>query len=322
MHPAIWIALGLVALVAGAELVVRYGSLLARQLGVPPIIVGLTIVSIGTSAPELAVGIDAMVHDAGSLALGNIAGTNTLNLLLILGLSAMLRPLALGPQTLRLDLVAMVASSLIVVALSLDQELSTGDGVALIMLAVVYTLFLVHFVRRERAVAELVPETTQPATDVGGRRVVIGQAALLLAGMAVIVIGAEWLVGGAVSLGESLGVPEALIGLTIVAIGTSAPELATTIISTLRGDRDIAVGNLIGSSIYNLTFVLGTALLFGPPAVEVDRQLLAVDLPIMALAALACIPIFVSGARIRRREGTLFVTAYAFYLTSLIVVRA
>lgn len=320
MHPAVWFVVGLVTVLAGAELVVRHGSRLAARLGVPPIVVGLTIVSVGTSAPELAVSIDAVVRDAGELALGNITGTNTVNLLLILGLTAMLRPVALGPQTLRLDLVAMVASSLVLLALALDGELTTADGVALLVLAVVYTVVLIGYVRRESAGSVVVPGPKLAVAE-GGRRAAATHVGLLLAGIAVIVVGAEWLVDGAVSLGRSLGVSEALIGLTVVAVGTSAPELATTIVSTVRGDRDIAVGNLIGSSTYNLTFVLGTSLLFGPPALGVDRQILTVDLPVMVAATLACVPVFLTGSRVRRREGALFVAAYAVYLAYLVVVR-
>ncbi|WP_194395706.1 calcium/sodium antiporter [Microbacterium atlanticum] len=325
---AAWLGVlvGLVALIIGAELVVRYGARLARRLGVPPIVVGLTIVSLGTSAPELAVGIDAVMRGVGSLAVGNIVGTNIVNLLLILGLSALLRPIAFGMQTLRLDLPAMAAASILLLILTLTGaasdtgSLSRVDGVALLMLAVIYTVALVRATRREsvsvqREFAEEYPSTRR------GPLATLGQAGLLLVGIAVIVLGASWLVDGAVELAEALGVSDAIIALTIVAVGTSAPELATTIVSTIRGDRDIAIGNLIGSSTYNLTAILGASLLFADQPLPLDPDLVFVDLPIMTLVALVCIPVFLTGRRVTRVEGGFFVAAYVCYLAYLLIAR-
>ena len=322
MAPLLLIALGLVALVAGAELVVRYGAKLARRMGVPPIIVGLTIVSIGTSAPELAVGIDAVRSDAGSLAIGNIVGTNMVNLLLILGLSAAIRPIVLHTQTLKLDLPAMAVASVLLFVLSLDGSLSVLDGVLLFVVAMVYMALLVMLTRREsaRVLAEYAHE--YPTQDQRGRgRWSLLEAALLLVGIVIIVFGADWLVRGAVELAAAAGVSNALIGLTIVAIGTSAPELATTIVATIRDDRDIAVGNLIGSSIFNLTFILGVSLFFAPGQVAVEPTLAYIDMPIMVLVSLLCIPVFLTGKRMNRVEGVLFVLAYAVYLSYLVIAR-
>lgn len=324
MAPLLWIILGLVALILGAELVVRFGARLASGLGVPPIIVGLTVVSIGTSAPELAVGIDAVRTDAGSLAVGNIAGTNMVNLLLILGLSAAIRALPLGLQTLRLDLPAMGAAAMLLLVFSADGELALWEGVPLVLFALIYTILLVRATRRERApilaeFADEYPAPTRPERRVGP---IIVQAALLVVGIVVIVIGADWLVDGSVALATDLGVSDALIGLTIVAIGTSAPELATTLLSTIRGDRDIAIGNLIGSSIYNLTMILGVSLLFAPGPVVLDPQLVLVDLPLMVAVSFVCAPLMVSGRTFSRIEGAGFVTAYIVYLGYLILLRA
>lgn len=322
MPPLLWIAVGLIGLIFGAELVVRYGARLARRLGIPPIIVGLTIVSIGTSAPELAVGIDAVRSGAGSLAIGNIVGTNIVNLLLILGLSAAIRPIVLGMQTLKLDLPAMAAASVLLFALSLDGSLSTVDGVILFAVALVYTGLLIWLTRREsaRVLAEFAAEYP-PEQPRYSRAHAWLQLALLIAGIAIIVVGADWLVRGAVELAAAAGVSNALIGLTIVAIGTSAPELATTIVSTIRGDRDIAVGNLIGSSIFNLTFILGVSLFFTPDDVTVEPLLVLVDMPIMVLVSLLCIPVFLTEKRVSRLEGSLFVIAYVAYFTYLVVAR-
>ncbi|MBD8023881.1 calcium/sodium antiporter [Microbacterium gallinarum] len=322
MIPLLVVALGLIALIVGAELVVRYGAKLARRMGIPPIIIGLTVVSIGTSAPELAVGIDAVRSGAGSLAIGNIVGTNMVNLLLILGMSAAIRPIVMHAQTLKLDLPAMAAASVLLFLLSFDRALSVLDGVLLFVAALVYMALLVLFTRREstRVLAEY--EHEYPRQDVhGSRRWAVVEAALLALGIVVIVFGADWLVRGAVELAAAAGVSNALIGLTIVAIGTSAPELATTIVATIRDDRDIAVGNLIGSSIFNLTFILGASLFFAPGQVAVEPSLAYIDMPIMVLVSLLCVPVFLTGRRVTRVEGVLFVVAYAVYLTYLIVAR-
>ena len=312
------ILVGLAALTLGAELVVRYGARLARRIGVPPMLVGLTIVSLGTSLPELAVGIDAVRADAGSLAVGNIAGTNVVNLLLILGLSAAIRPLVLGLQTLGLDVPAMAAASLLLYLFARDGSLTVAEGVILLAAGLLYTGLLIWQARRESAPVVEEFEAEYPDEQSDGLAV---QIVALLAGLGVIVVGAQLLVQGAVGVARDFGVSDALIGLTIVAIGTSAPELATTIVATVRGDRDIAVGNLIGSSTYNLTFILGASLLFANGRIAVDPELIAVDLPVMVATALVCIPIFLSGRRVSRIEGVLMVLAYGAYLTYLIVAR-
>lgn len=324
MAALIWVILGLVALILGAELVVRYGSRLARRLGVPPIVVGLTIVSLGTSAPELAVGIDAVRVGAGSLAVGNIAGTNIVNLLLILGLSAAIRPIVIGMQTIRFDLPAMAIASVLLLVLSLDGSLTVVEGVLLLSIAVVYTMLLIWRTKRESVTIQEEFEHEFPAEPrrTRGPWPVVLQLTLLIVGIVVIVVGADWLVDGAIELAQTMGVSDALIGLTIVAIGTSAPELATTMISTFRGERDIAVGNLIGSSTYNLTAILGASLLFADDSgITLDHELIAIDLPLMTLVALICVPVFLTGKKVTRMEGAFFVTAYAAYLGYLILFR-
>ncbi len=316
---------GLAALIGGAELIVGFGTRLARRLGISPLIVGLTIVSIGTSAPELAVGIDAMRRDAGSLVLGNIAGTNLVNLLLILGLSAAIRPIVLQRQTLRLDLPAMAGSSVLLVILASDGVLSTWDGLVLLTAAILYTARLLRTAKRQASAESLTREvvhTDEEPRPGGSRWLVVRDLGLTVVGIAVVVVGADWLVTAAVAIADSFGVSETLIGLTVVAVGTSLPELATTITATIRGGRSIAVGNLIGSSTYNLTFILGTSLLFGPHEVAVTQQLVQVDLPLMLGAALLCVPVFLTGRRISRWEGAGFVVAYAAYLTYLVTMRS
>jgi cation:H+ antiporter len=317
-----WCIVGLATMVVGAELLTRAGMRLAGLVGVPPIIIGLTIVAVGTSTPELAVGIDAALVGSGSLAVGNIAGTNTFNILFILGISAILAPLVLELRAIRFDLPVMTAAAGALMLMTMDGLLSRAEGTILVAGAVLYTLGIIRHARREsRAVkAEFAGEYPRPVAGHPMRAVASSLAALSL-GMAVVVIGAHWLVDGAVDLARTLGVSEAFIGLTVVAIGTSSPELVTTVVSTLRQQRDIAVGNLIGSSTYNILFILGVTALVPTDGIAVESALVRIDIPIMGLVALACIPVFVSGRRIERWEGGLFAGAYLAYLVYLLVAR-
>lgn len=317
-----WLLLGLILLIGGAELIVRGGSRVAAYLGIRPIIIGLTIVSVGTSTPELAVGIEAALHDAGSLAVGNIAGTNIVNILLILGMSALLRPLALERLTLRFDLPVMTVAALAMLALSLDGTLTRLEGAVLVLSAVVYTGALVAWSRQEsrQVRAEYRSEYgVAPSRRAAGD--VAYAALMLVGGIGTIVVGSDWLVTGAVDLARMLGVSDAFIGLTIVAVGTSSPELVTTVIGTLKNDRDIAIGNLLGSSIYNILAILGITCLVPAGGIDVGPNLIRVDIPVMTAVALVSIPVFVSGRRVTRAEGLFFVTAYAVYLGYLLLTR-
>ena len=274
--------------------------------------------SLGTSVPELAIGIDAAVSGSPGLAVGNIVGTNLVNILLILGLSALLVPIAFERATLRFDLPAMTAAALLLFLLSIDGTLTRLDGGILLLGGVAYTTGVVRVGGRETSdMAKDPADTGAAASDHRPLR----QALLLVAGMAVVVVGAELLVDGAVSSARALGVSDTVIGLTIVAIGTSAPELVTTVMSTLRGDRDIAIGNLIGSSIYNIGAILGLTILVAPHGLPVPADVLAGDLVLLAVVAAAAVPVFLSGARIARIEGGLFVGTYIGYLTWLLLAR-
>lgn len=326
----VWFVAGLALLVVGAEIMVRGGAEVAVRLGISPIVIGLTVVSIGTSMPELAVGVVAAGEGSGALAVGNIAGTNVVNVLLILGLSALLVPLALQTRTIRFELPMMAAAALLLWALAADGVLSRLDGAVLTACAVGYTVVVIRSARREsRAVvdefsAELITEfATEPAGAVTatGHRTAL-HTLMMVGGIAVVVLGADRLVDGAVGMARAFGVSDALIGLTVVAIGTSAPELVTTVMSTIRGDRDIAIGNLIGSSIYNILLILGVTCLVPAHGLALPSSLVNVDLPVMAAVSLACIPIFVSGRRVSRGEGAAMVSAYLVYLTFLLVTQS
>jgi cation:H+ antiporter len=307
---------GLAALLPGAELLVRGGARLATSLGIRPMVIGMTVVSLGTSLPELAIGVDAAVSGNPDLAVGTIIGANLVNVLLILGLSALLVPIIFQRRTLRFNLPAMVAAALALYLLSLDGTLGRADGFLLLVGGAAYTWALVGISRRDPA------DTTSdtPVLAQGDHRPLRDTAALV-AGIALIVLGAELLVEGAVQGAQSLGVSGAVIGLTVVAIGSAAPELVTTLVSTLRGDRDIAIGNLLGSSVYNIAVVLGVTVVVAPGGVPVPDEVVAADLVLLVVVAVAAVPVFVSGARINRVEGALFVATYLSYLAWLLLAR-
>lgn len=318
---------GLLLLIVGAELLTRGGTRLAAMLGISPLVIGITVVSIGTSMPELAIGIEAGLSGSGELAIGNIAGTNIVNILLILGIISVLKPLRLESRTIRYDLPGMVIAAVLLLALALDGLLSRWDGIVLTSLAVVYSVLIVVVSRKEsravrRAYALEYAETPPEATTVARtNRAIVVSLIALVSGIAIIVLGADWLVDGASEIARMVGASEELIGLTIVAIGTSAPELVTAVVSTMRGDRRIAVGNLIGSSVYNLLLILGVTATVPTGGIPVSETLRFVDIPIMAAVSLICVPIFASGRRISRLEGALMVAAYAAYLSALLIWR-
>lgn len=320
VESAAWSTAGLALLILGAELLVRGGSGLAVRLGISPIIVGLTIVALGTSTPELAIGIEAVLHGNGGLAVGNIAGTNSVNILLILGLSAAMRPLPLRLETIRFELPAIVGASIAKLLLAADGLLSRRDGAFLVLLGALFTFGIVRSARRESAAAreEYATEYAVARNDWQGILIETGK---LLAGIVVVVVGAKWLVAGAVDLARLWHVSDAFIGLTIVAIGTSAPEFVTTIVSTLRNERDIAIGNLIGSSAYNILVILGITCLVPAGGVAVSEALIWVDIPVMVAVALVCVPVFLTGHRVSRTEGAGLVAAYLVYLAFLLSTR-
>jgi len=248
-------------------------------------------------------------------------GTNLVNLLLILGLSAVLVPIALDRATLRFDLPAMTAAALLLFLLSLDGKLTRPDGIILLLGGVAYTAGLVQASRREAVAQEAEGAGPTAIAAATARRPPVRDVLLMLVAIVVVVLGAELLVDGAVASARTLGVSDAIVGLTIVAIGTSAPELVTTIVSTLRGDRDLAVGNLIGSSIYNIVAVLGLTVLVAPHGVPVPDVVLAADLGLLLVVTAAAVPVFLSGSRISRTEGGVFVASYVVYLAWLLLTR-
>ncbi len=330
LHPALLFLGGLVIIVLGAELLLRGATRLATLLGVPPVVIGLTVVTLGTTMPELAVGVTAARDGQSGLAVGNIAGTNVFNILVILGLSALVRPLPLHLLSFKVDVPVMIGAALTLMVMAWDGVLSRADGLLLLIAALSYTLSLVLLSRRESPAMrrefaeEFGRETLVPGKDDALRsRWARGlwYLALLVVGIALTLLGAELLVSGAVRLARGFGVSDEIIGLTIVAVGTSAPELATTLVATLKDDRDVAIGNLVGSCIYNILFILGVTSLVAPAGLSVAHDLFWIDLPLAAGVALLMLPVFRTGDSVSRREGALFVGIYLLYMGALLVWR-
>ena len=304
---------GLGLLVLGAELLVRGASRLALRLGISPLVIGLTVVAFGTSAPELAVSVKAGLAGQADIALGNVVGSNIANILLILGLSAAITPLVVSRQLLRLDVPLLLAASVLLLVMALDGHVGRLDGLLLFTGILVYTVYAIRQSRRETA---SLAAADLPAPGPAGASLLMSVGAVA-AGLAMLVLGADWLVEGATVAARWLGVSDLVIGLTVVAVGTSLPELATSVVAALRGERDIAVGNVIGSGLFNILSIVGIAALVTPAGLPVAPSLVSFDMPVMIVATLACLPIFATGHLIARWEGGLFIAYYAAYVLYL-----
>lgn len=307
---------GLGCLIGGAEVLVRGASRLAITIGISPLVVGLTIVAFGTSAPELAVTVQASLAGQPDVALGNVVGSNIANVLLILGLSSLITSLAVAQQLVRLDIPIMIGVSVLLLLLALDGRVGRLDGLLLFAGIIAYTTFAIRQSRKESRAVE---QEYQAEFGTSARGQVLLNLALVAAGLVLIVLGARWLVNGAVAVARLVGVSELVIGLTIVAVGTSLPEVATSLIASLRGERDIAVGNVVGSNIFNIMAVLGLGSALAPGGVPVAPAALRFDIPVMIAVAVACLPIFARGYVIARWQGLLFLFYYAAYTLYLLL---
>lgn len=309
---------GIAALVFGANLLVRGASRLAAALGISPLVIGLTVVAFGTSSPEMAVSVQSAWSGQTDIAVGNVVGSNIFNILFILGLSALIAPLIVAEQLVRKEVPMMIGVSVLLLLLALDGTLGRFEGAALFAGVVAYTVYLIVQARREGAAAsaDYLKEFGAQAA-MRGRPWVL-QIALVVAGLMLLVLGSDWLVQAAVQTARLLGLSELVIGLTIVAAGTSLPEVAASVVAALKGERDIAVGNVVGSNLFNVLAVLGMSSLVSPAGLNVAPALLAFDLPVMIAVATACLPIFLTGNRIARWEGALFLSYYCLYVTYLV----
>ena len=310
---------GLVLLVAGAEILVRGASNMASFLGISPLVVGLTVVAFGTSAPELAVSIQSSLAGESDIALGNVVGSNIFNILFILGLSAIISSLVVAQQLIRLEVPLMIGVSILVFILGLDGKIDRSNGILLFAGIIAYTVFLIRKSRAEKK--EIQDEykkeygQDKKATSLS----MMMSAGLIIGGLCLLVLGSRWLVNGAVSFAQLFGISELVIGLTIVAAGTSLPEVAASTVAAFRGEKDIAVGNVVGSNLFNLLSVLGMSSILSPEGIRVSAAALRFDLPVMIAVSVACLPIFFTGNLIARWEGLLFLGYYAAYTAYLVL---
>ena len=310
---------GVGALVGGAELMIRGAARIAARFGISSVVIGLTVVAFGTSAPELAVSAQAALDGSGDLAIGNVVGSNVANILLILGAAAVVGGgLFVAQRIVRIDVPLVIGASVLVLVLSLDGGLSRWEGLGLFSLLVVYLVWSVRSARNESAeVATEYEEALDP--EVLARTPVWLDLVLVVAGLALLTAGGNLLVRAASDTASELGASDLVIGLTVVAIGTSLPELATSLLAARRGERDLAVGNAVGSNLFNLLAVLGLTAVLADGGLAVSEAARTFDLPIMTAVAVACLPVFFNGYVLKRWEGAVFLAYYAGYLAYLVV---
>lgn len=315
----VFLILGLALLVVGAESLVRGASRLAAALGISPLVIGLTVVAFGTSSPELAVSVQSALAGQANIAVGNVVGSNIFNVLFILGLSSLVIPLVVSRQLIRFDVPVMIAVSVLVLILGLDGAISRLEGFLLFLGIVLYTGYLIRLSRKETALAKDEFSTEYGAQEPTSPKMVVTNLFFVLVGLGLLVLGSDLLVDGAVTIARYLGVSDLVIGLTVVAAGTSMPELVTSIVAAKKGERDIAVGNIVGSNIFNILCVLGLSALVSPTGVAISVAALSFDIPVMIAVALACFPIFFTGMVISRTEGALFTFYYIAYTAYLVL---
>ncbi len=312
----IFFILGIALLVSGAEWMVRGAARLAVTFGVSPLVIGLTVVAYGTSAPELAVAVSSAFKGQPDIAIGNIVGSNLFNVLFILGVSAIIVPLVVHAQLVRKDVPVMIAVSVATLVMALDGSFGRLDGVLLFGSGLCYTTWVVRNSRRETREEQAAIE--HEVEDLGLEGPLRSNRAwnvfLVVMGVGMLVLGSKWLVESAVTMARAFGVSEMVIGLTLVAGGTSLPEVFTSIVAALKGERDIAVGNVVGSNIFNIVVVLGATGLVSPSPIPVSHETLMLEIPLIIAVAVICLPIFFTGYLINRLEGLIFVGLYAMYV--------
>jgi len=314
----LFFVLGLGALIAGAEALVRGASKIALALGISPLVVGLTIVAMGTSSPEIAVSVGAVMNGSTDIAVGNVVGSNIFNVLFILGISAVITPLVVHSQIIRQEVPIMIGASLILAVMILDGELGRWESGLLLALLGAYVVFLVRQSRAETAeIHEEFEGAARRTGDWDSHWAV--QGLLIAAGLGLLVLGSNWLVDSAVAFARAFGVSDLVIGLTIIAAGTSMPEVATSVLAAVRGERDIAVGNVIGSNTFNILGCLGVSGLVSRGGLGMAPAVLNFDIWVMIAVAIACLPVFIFGRRIGRRRGLLFLAYYVAYVVYLIL---
>jgi cation:H+ antiporter len=310
LSSALYIVGGFVLLTGAAEALVHGAASLARRLGLSPLVIGLTVVSIGTSLPELVVSLEAALVGSGDLALGNVVGSNIGNIALILGVAALVRPLVIQARVVRIEVPVLVVVSAAFVGLIVDGELGRVDGALLVVGIVAYVTYTLQAAQRTGPAVRAEFDEGMPEPHS-----LVADLSMLVLGFGGLVAGAHLLVEGAVAIAEAFGVGPIVIGLTIVAVGTSLPELATSVVAAYRGRGDIAVGNAVGSSIFNLLGILGVTVLVQP----LSTQILGwVETGVMLGTAVVILPLFRTRWTLSRVEGTFLLVCYVAYLTLIL----
>ncbi len=312
IFPLTEIILGIILLFLGGELFIQGAVTLSLILGIPQIVIGLTVVSLGTSSPELLVSLNSIFKNSDSLAASNVIGSNIFNILVVLGISSLITPLKVKSRIVRRDVPLLMAISCAVWAIASTGVLTWQAGIFLLFCLVVNTLWEINTINeKDEDIKTAEPEIDDKKLNKGKINMLIK----LILGIFLLSFGANVLVNGAKSLAFLMGVTETIIGLTIVAIGTSLPELVTSFIAAIKGKTDLAIGNVIGSNLLNQLLILGSCSIFsGLSGLTINKDLIQTDLPMMVLTTFACLPIFWTKGKITRMEGFILLNIYVFYI--------
>lgn len=303
---------GVLVLSWGANFFVQSASHLARRFGISPVIIGLTVVAFGTSAPELTVNVIAAIRGNTDLALGNVVGSNTFNIAFILGICALISPLKVSSQLIKIDIPIMVLVSLFLLWSSYDQTITRAEGMILLSGIVLYTLLQIKLSFKGQNSEDEFKQEYSAKGNLGK------DAAFLAGGLVALVVGAHFFVDGAVLGARLLGWSEAVIGLTIIAAGTSLPEVATSVAATLKGERDIAIGNVVGSNLFNILGVVGVSGVLSKTGLPVNDHMVSVDLPVMVLLTFICLPFSLWRKKLERPVGGVLLLSWIVYTVYLI----
>jgi cation:H+ antiporter len=317
----LWLAVGLAVLTGGAEFLIRGAVALAAAMRVSPLVIGLTVVAFGTSTPELVVSLRSGFAGQGEIALGNVVGSNIFNVLVILGISAIITPLRVDRQLVRFDVPVMIALSLLVYGMCFDGRIDRIEGGVLAIGLVAYTGWSIAKSRRKTNAAiagEFEAEFAEKVASTPWK--LAWDIVMVIGGLAMLVVGGDLFIGAAVAIARAWGLSELVIGLTLVAAGTSLPEVAASVVAALKGERDIAVGNVVGSNIFNLMCVAGITGLVVPGGIPVSDMAIARDLPVMVMVAVACLPLFLVGNGVERWEGMILIAFYVLYACFLVAL--
>jgi cation:H+ antiporter len=312
IHIALYIIAGIVGLYVGAEVLVRGSSSLAIGFGISPLVVGLTIVAFATSSPELVVSIKAAIEGNPGIVVGNVVGSNICNIALILGVAALISPMQVRTQVIKREIPLMIIITVIFLLVLIDGSISRWEGAMFVIGIIAYILLSYLYVKKDKDDVEIVKEFEE---GIRIKPYKIWQSVLLIVvGLGLLIIGSNLFVDGAIEAAVKFGVSQAVIGLTIVALGTSLPELVTSIVASFKNENDIAIGNAVGSNIFNILSILGISSLINPIS---NSGITIIDLSIMMFFTVIILPLCKSGFKIRRWEGAILFGGYIVYMIYL-----